>query len=128
MALGAFTHQQQVAILDGPGEIGDRDFVAALPAPDIGQQTLADICGDGLPTLAGGAGEIGKILNGHGSFFRISTRATTGMRIQPALPKGGQAVTLTAAVGLVGQGHFDDAQLQRRCQIGLAKMLPVGQP
>ena len=128
MTLCTLAYQQQVATLDGSGGIGDRHFVAALPAPDVGQQTLADIYGDGLPTLACGAGEIGKILNGHGSFLTISTCATTGMRIQPALPKGGQAVTLTAAVGLVGQGHFDDALLQRRCQIGLAKMLPVGQP
>ena len=88
MALGAFTHQQQVATLDGPGEIGDRDFVAALPAPDVGQQALADICGNRLPALAGGAGEIGKILNGDGSFLAISTCATTRMRIKPVLPKG----------------------------------------
>ncbi len=60
VARGALAYQQQVATLDGPCEIGDRHFVPALPAPDVGQQALANIGGDGLPALAGGAGEVGK--------------------------------------------------------------------
>ena len=56
-AFGALAHQQQVAALDGAAEIGDRDFVTALAAPDVGQQPLADICWDGFPALTGGFGE-----------------------------------------------------------------------
>lgn len=44
--------QGAVPVARLPGSITS---VAALPAPDIGQQALADICGDGIPTLAGGA-------------------------------------------------------------------------
>jgi len=88
VALGTLANQQQVAILDGPGEIGDRHCVSALPAPDVGQQALADFGGDGLPALAGEAGEVGKRLKGHGSFLRISTCAATVMRVQPVPPEG----------------------------------------
>jgi hypothetical protein len=56
-AFGALAHQQQVATLDGAAEIGDRGFVTALAAPDVGQQPLADICWDGFPALTGGFGE-----------------------------------------------------------------------
>ena len=58
VAFGALAHQQQVATLDGAAEIGDRGFVTALPAPDIGQQPLADIGRDRLPAPACGLGEI----------------------------------------------------------------------
>ena len=58
VTLSTFAHQQQAATLDGPVEIGNRHFVAALPAPDVGQQALADFSVDGLPALAGGAGEV----------------------------------------------------------------------
>lgn len=60
VTLGTLTHQQQVATLDSPAETGDRHFVAALPAPHIGQQPLADVGGDGFPTLAGGTSEVGE--------------------------------------------------------------------
>lgn len=42
MAFGTPVYQQQVAALDGPADVVDRHFVAALTAPDIGQQALAD--------------------------------------------------------------------------------------
>ena len=48
---------QQVAALDGAAEIGDRGFVTALAAPDVGQQPLSDVGRDGLPALTGGFGE-----------------------------------------------------------------------
>ena len=43
VAFGALAHQQQVATLDGAAEIGDRCFVTAVAAPDVGQQPLADV-------------------------------------------------------------------------------------
>lgn len=49
------------------------------------------------------------------------------MRGQPALPKERQAITLAAAVGFVGRGHFSQPSIQRRQQIGLAEMLTIGQ-
>lgn len=70
----------------------DRHFATALHAPDVGQQPLADIGGNRFPALAGGAGEIRKILNGDGLFLRISTCATTKICIQPEPPQGGQAI------------------------------------
>lgn len=60
MALSTFAHQQQIAPLHDPAEVGDRHSVAAVPAPHIGQQALADIGGDGLPALAGWPGEAGE--------------------------------------------------------------------
>jgi len=52
--------QQQVATLDGAAEIGDRCFVTALAAPDVGQQPLANVGRDGLPALAGRLGKSGQ--------------------------------------------------------------------
>ncbi len=43
VAFGALAHQQEVATLDGAAEIGDRCFVTAVAAPDVGQQPLADV-------------------------------------------------------------------------------------
>ncbi len=43
LALGALTHQQHVAALDGAAEMGDRHLVTAMNTPDIGQQALADV-------------------------------------------------------------------------------------
>ena len=59
-AFGALAHQQQVATLDGAAEIGDRGFVTALAAPDVGQQPLANVGRDGLPALAGRLGKSGQ--------------------------------------------------------------------
>ena len=50
----------RLAALGGAAEIGDRGFVTALVAPDLGQQPLADGGRDGLPALAGWLGETGK--------------------------------------------------------------------
>ena len=36
LAFGALAHQQQVASLEGAGEVGDSRFVAAMSAPDVG--------------------------------------------------------------------------------------------
>jgi hypothetical protein len=60
VAFGAPAHQQQVATLDGAAEIGDRGFVTALAAPDVGQQPLADIGGNRLPALTGWLGKSGQ--------------------------------------------------------------------
>jgi hypothetical protein len=57
LAFGAHAHQQQVASLEGAGEVGDGRLVAAMSAPDVGQQALADVCWDRFPALAGGFGE-----------------------------------------------------------------------
>jgi hypothetical protein len=84
VALGAFAHQQQVATFDGSAEIGNRHFVATSAAPDVGQQTLADIGGDGLPALAGGRVKSGSDSTVMAYSSGFSTCAT-GMRVQPAL-------------------------------------------
>ena len=60
LAFGTLAHQQQVASLEGAGEVGDGRFVAAMAAPGIGQQALADVDGDGFPALAGWVGESGQ--------------------------------------------------------------------
>ena len=46
VAFGALAHQQQIAAFDDAAEVGDRCFVAALPAPNVGQQALANGGGD----------------------------------------------------------------------------------
>lgn len=45
LAFGALAHQQQVASLGCVGEVGDGRCVAAMAAPDVGQQALADVGG-----------------------------------------------------------------------------------
>ena len=60
VAFGALAHQQQIAAFDDAAEVGDRCFVAAMPAPNVGQHSLADGDGDRLPTLAGGFCESGQ--------------------------------------------------------------------
>jgi hypothetical protein len=52
VALGAFPDQRQVAAVDGTAEVGDGHFTTAVGASDVGQQALADVGGNGLPTLA----------------------------------------------------------------------------
>jgi hypothetical protein len=37
VAFGVLAHHQQIATLDAAAEIGDRCFVMALTAPDVGQ-------------------------------------------------------------------------------------------
>lgn len=58
VAFGALAHQQQVAALDSAAEVDDRSFMTALPAPDVGQQPLADIGRDRLSALARRWGEV----------------------------------------------------------------------
>jgi len=60
LAFGALAHPQQVACLESASEVGDGRFVAAMAAPDVGQQALADFGRDGFPTLAGEFGESGQ--------------------------------------------------------------------
>jgi hypothetical protein len=69
VAFGALANQQQVAALDGAAEIGDRHFMTAPSAPDIGQQALADLGRDRFPALASWWGEIWKRFNTHGLFL-----------------------------------------------------------
>jgi len=49
------------------------------------------------------------------------------MWISFSLPEGGQAVTLTAAIGLVGLSHLDHAHFQRGQKIRFAKILSISQ-
>jgi len=60
LAFATFDHQQQVAANNASTEIGDCHCVTALPTPDVGQQPLADIGGNGRSTLAGGVAEVGE--------------------------------------------------------------------
>lgn len=60
LAFGALAHQQQVAPLEGTGEVGDGRFVTTLATPDVGEQSLADVGGNGLPVLTGWLGESGQ--------------------------------------------------------------------
>jgi len=71
LAFGTFAHQQQVAATHGYIEIDDRHCVTALRTPDVSQQSLADVGGNGLPALAGGAAEIGKRFNIRGALLRV---------------------------------------------------------
>lgn len=46
----------------------------------------------------------------------------------PRTPSGSQAVALLAAPRLVGEGHLDEAGVQRRFQVESAERRQVGQP
>ena len=45
---------------DSTAEIGDRCFVTAVAAPDVGHQPFTDVGRDGLLALAGGLGDAGE--------------------------------------------------------------------
>lgn len=60
VAFGTLANQQQVTALDGSTEIGDRRFVAALPAPHIRQQALAEISWNRFPAMTSWLGESGE--------------------------------------------------------------------
>lgn len=53
VAFGALSLQQKIAVFNGAAEIGDRCFVTAQAAPNVGQQPLAEVGSDGTPALAG---------------------------------------------------------------------------
>jgi hypothetical protein len=46
-------------MFDGASEIGDGDFVTALGAPNIGEQTLAQVDRKKIPTLTRLLGKVG---------------------------------------------------------------------
>lgn len=58
-ALSALADQQQVAVADDAGEVGDDHLATAIATPDIGKQTLAGFGRDGLPKAPGLWGEVG---------------------------------------------------------------------
>ena len=45
------------------------------------------------------------------------------MRLQPALPEGGQAIALVATAWLVGQCHLDHTKDQSRFKVGIPEMI-----
>jgi len=47
------------------------------------------------------------------------------MRRQPLPPGDREPIALAPALGLAGLGHFDQAQFQRRRQIGFVEVFPV---
>ena len=63
MALVALPSQDQVAVLDTASEVGNGDAGSAVTTPNIAQQALADLSGDGLPSLEGLRCETGRSSN-----------------------------------------------------------------
>ncbi len=67
LAFSTLTNQQQITILNNAPEIGNRRSMAAVSAPDVGDQPLARAGGNQYPATQCGFSEIGKRFNSHGS-------------------------------------------------------------
>ena len=69
VALRALAHQQQIALAHHASEVGDDRGIAAPTTPDIGQQKLFDMCGNGLPQLGRRLCEVRDGFHCHGEII-----------------------------------------------------------
>ena len=74
-AFRAHPYQQQVTAIDCPGEVRDRDFVTALPAPDVDRRNFFMSAGMLAQSLAAGSVNCGM----DSMFMRRSLVAAVGL-------------------------------------------------
>jgi len=68
-AFRASADQQQHTSTHYTSEVANGDFMPASTAPDISQQTFANICTNGIPTLGCGRREAGGRFKSHWQNF-----------------------------------------------------------